>query len=185
MAAADMEDGLVTGNYDLAMIERQLSRTATVAPLRPDLGHYSMVMIMLRTAFIVYVRVLLCLQGVCLLLLAGTTAFRSSGIAPGDLLVLALIAALLGLAAIAAAALLGPGRRRAAVTAIAIEGLWTVAACALMLAALREAADTFENTRGGVQLPPLWLFALTVLLLVTTAGLLLRPVRAYGGLVRR
>jgi Ser/Thr protein kinase RdoA (MazF antagonist) len=32
MAAAEMEDGLVTGNYDLAMIERQLSRTATAAP---------------------------------------------------------------------------------------------------------------------------------------------------------
>jgi Ser/Thr protein kinase RdoA (MazF antagonist) len=33
MAAAEMEDGLVTGRYDLAMIERQLSRTATAAPL--------------------------------------------------------------------------------------------------------------------------------------------------------
>jgi Ser/Thr protein kinase RdoA (MazF antagonist) len=32
MAAAEMEDGLITGNYDLAMIERQLSRTATAAP---------------------------------------------------------------------------------------------------------------------------------------------------------
>jgi hypothetical protein len=27
-----MEDGLVTGDYDLAMIERQLSRTATAPP---------------------------------------------------------------------------------------------------------------------------------------------------------
>ena len=33
MAAAEMEDGLVTGVYDLAMIERQLARTATAAPL--------------------------------------------------------------------------------------------------------------------------------------------------------
>jgi Ser/Thr protein kinase RdoA (MazF antagonist) len=33
MAAAEMQDGLVTGAYDLAMIERQLSRTATAAPL--------------------------------------------------------------------------------------------------------------------------------------------------------
>ena len=40
MAAVEMEDGPATGNYDLAMIERQLSRTATVTPLRPDLGHY-------------------------------------------------------------------------------------------------------------------------------------------------
>ncbi|HEY5397462.1 MAG TPA: phosphotransferase [Trebonia sp.] len=40
MAAAEMEDGLVTGDYDLAMIERQLSRTATAAPSSPDLGHY-------------------------------------------------------------------------------------------------------------------------------------------------
>ncbi len=40
MAAAEMEDGLLTGGYDLAMIERQLSRTSTAAPLRPGLGHY-------------------------------------------------------------------------------------------------------------------------------------------------
>ena len=40
MAAAEMEDGLLTGDYDLAMIERQLSRTATAAPLRPGLRHY-------------------------------------------------------------------------------------------------------------------------------------------------
>ena len=32
MAAAEMEDGLRTGDYDLAMIERQLARTATVSP---------------------------------------------------------------------------------------------------------------------------------------------------------
>jgi Ser/Thr protein kinase RdoA (MazF antagonist) len=32
MAAAEMDDGLITGNYDLAMIERQLSRTATSPP---------------------------------------------------------------------------------------------------------------------------------------------------------
>lgn len=40
MAAAEMEDGLRTGDYDLAMIERQLSRTTTAAPLRPGLRHY-------------------------------------------------------------------------------------------------------------------------------------------------
>ena len=32
MAAAEMEDGRITGTYDLAMIERQLSRTGTAAP---------------------------------------------------------------------------------------------------------------------------------------------------------
>jgi hypothetical protein len=32
MAAAEMEDGRITGSYDLAMIERQLSRTGTVLP---------------------------------------------------------------------------------------------------------------------------------------------------------
>jgi Ser/Thr protein kinase RdoA (MazF antagonist) len=32
MVAAEMEDALTTGGYDLAMIERQLSRTATPAP---------------------------------------------------------------------------------------------------------------------------------------------------------
>jgi Ser/Thr protein kinase RdoA (MazF antagonist) len=40
MAAAEMEDGLITGDYDLAMIERQLTRTATAAPLPPGLRHY-------------------------------------------------------------------------------------------------------------------------------------------------
>ncbi|HEY6792745.1 MAG TPA: phosphotransferase [Trebonia sp.] len=34
MAAAEMADGRITGSYDLAMIERQLSRTGTAAPLR-------------------------------------------------------------------------------------------------------------------------------------------------------
>lgn len=32
MAAAEMADGTLTGHYDLAMIERQLSRTGTAAP---------------------------------------------------------------------------------------------------------------------------------------------------------
>jgi Ser/Thr protein kinase RdoA (MazF antagonist) len=32
MVAAELEDGLITGNYDLAMIDRQLSRTGTAAP---------------------------------------------------------------------------------------------------------------------------------------------------------
>ena len=32
MVASEMADGLSTGSYDLAMIERQLSRTATAAP---------------------------------------------------------------------------------------------------------------------------------------------------------
>jgi len=36
VAAAEMEDGLLTGDYDLAMIERQLSRTATDRPYAPD-----------------------------------------------------------------------------------------------------------------------------------------------------
>jgi hypothetical protein len=41
MAAAEMEDGRTTGSYDLAMIERQLSRTGTAAPLRGDKGEAS------------------------------------------------------------------------------------------------------------------------------------------------
>jgi hypothetical protein len=32
MAATEMADGLITGSYDLIMIERQLSRTGTAAP---------------------------------------------------------------------------------------------------------------------------------------------------------
>jgi hypothetical protein len=143
------------------------------------------VLIMLRTAFLVYVRVLLCLQGASLLFLAGVTVFGGGlGTARWALLALALIAALFGLAGIAAAVLLRPGRRPAAIAAIAIEALWAVAACTIVIDALRDAVDAFEYG-GRVSEPPWWLFAGAVLFLMTIVGLLLRPVRAYGGLVRR
>jgi hypothetical protein len=32
MVASELGDGMATGHYDLAMIERQLARTGTAAP---------------------------------------------------------------------------------------------------------------------------------------------------------
>jgi hypothetical protein len=78
------------------------------------------------------------------------------------------------------------GRRRTAVAAIAIEALWAAAACAIALDALRTAVDAFEygGRYADAALPWRWL-AVAALFLVTVAGLLVRPVRAYAGLVRR
>jgi hypothetical protein len=145
---------------------------------------------MLRTAFLVYVRVLLCLQGAFLLFLAAgilpVGRVGGGGLGPGDwpLLVPALILAVGGLALIATAILLRRGRRRAAMAVIAIEALWTVAAAALAADALRDAVDAFEYG-GHPSGPPWWLFLAAPLLLVTLIGLLLRPFRGYAGLVRR
>jgi hypothetical protein len=127
---------------------------------------------MLRTAFLVYVRVLLCLQGMFLAFLAW--AVFSSRVP----LAVELIFAFLGLAEIATALLLRRGRRWAAVTAILIEAVWAMVAAALGYQTLKD-------------WPPLDLQALevltaaTALFLLTVFGLLLRPVRAYAGLVRR
>jgi hypothetical protein len=146
---------------------------------------------MLRAAFLVYLRVLLCLQGALLLFLAAGIlpvggVGEGGGLGPGrwPLLVPALIAALLGLALIATAIRLRQGRRRAAMAAIAIEALWAVGAAALAADALRDAVDAFEYG-GRPSEPPWWIFAAAPLFLVTLIGLLLRPFRAYAGLVRR
>jgi hypothetical protein len=127
---------------------------------------------MLRTAFLAYVRVLLCLQGMFLVFL-GWAVFSSR--VP---LAVELIFAFLGLAEIVTALLLRRGRRWAAVTAILIEALWATVAAALGYQTLKD-------------WPPLDLQALevltaaTALFLLTVFGLLLRPVRAYAGLIRR
>ena len=157
-----------------------------------ELGHYCLVRNVLRTAFLVYVRVLLCLQGLGLLFLAWAIIpdrghglpGRGSGAIIWPLVALALILTLLGLAIILTAVLLRRGRPRAAMAAIAIESLWAVAAAAIVLDTLREAVDAFEYGGHPDVALPWWLFAAAALSLVAIVGLLLRPVRAYSGLVR-
>jgi drug/metabolite transporter (DMT)-like permease len=157
-----------------------------------ELGHYCLVRNVLRTAFLVYVRVLLCLQGLGLLFLAWAIIpdrghglpGRGSGAIIWPLVALALILTLLGLAIILTAVLLRRGRPRAAMAAIAIEALWAVAVAAIVLDAVRETVDAFEYGGHPDEALPWWLFAGGALFLVATVGLLLRPVRAYTGLVR-
>jgi hypothetical protein len=141
----------------------------------------------LRTAFLVYVRVLLCLQGLCLLILPWLLFVPHGvhGTALWPTLALGLPVALIGLAILATAVLFRRGRRRAAVAAIAIEALWAAAAAALAIEALKDAVDAFEYGRSGSATAVLPVLAVAALLLATVAGLLLRPVRAYSGLVRR
>ena len=132
----------------------------------------------LRTAFLAYVRVLLCLQGLFLGFWAlAVWPARGSDSRFSALLCLALIFALLGLAGIAAALLLRRGRRWAAIAAILSEALWAVAAAALGYKTLKD---------WPLDLRSLWLVtAAAALFLVALAGLLLPPVRAYAGLARR
>ena len=90
-----------------------------------------MMLTILRTAFLAYVRVLLCLQGLYL-------GFWAWGLWPGRapqgdfwaLLALDLVLVFFALATIVAAVLLRPGRRWAAVAAILIEALWATLAAA-------------------------------------------------------
>jgi uncharacterized membrane protein (UPF0136 family) len=105
-----------------------------------------MMLTILRTAFLAYVRVLLC-----------SCAF-------------------LGLAGIVAALLLRRGRRWAAIAAILIEALWATVAAAVGYKTLKDWPLDWQL---------LWqVTAGAALFLVTIAGLLLPPVRAYAGLVR-
>ena len=134
---------------------------------------------MLRTAFLAYVRVLLCLQGLYLLFLA--CLFFPAGQGPDtrfwSLLAVALLAALLGVAGIVAAVMLRRGRRRAAIAAILIEALWALVAAAAWYKTIRDLPLDFHFL--------VVLTAAAALFLVAVVGLLLRPVRAYAGLVRR
>ena len=125
----------------------------------------------LRTAFLVYVRVLLFLQGLFLLFLVWAVFARGVPIA------VVLIFSLLGLAEIATAIMLRRGRRWAAISAILIEVLWALVAAALGYKTIK---DWPLNLQLAEQLT-----AVTALFLVTIFGLLLRSVRAYAGLVRR
>jgi hypothetical protein len=125
----------------------------------------------LRTAFLVYVRVLLFLQGLFLLFLVWAVFSRGVPIA------VVLFFSLLGLAEIATAIMLRRGRRWAAISAILIEVLWALVAAALGYKTIK---DWPLNLQLAEQLT-----AVTALFLVTIFGLLLRPVRVYAGLVRR
>jgi hypothetical protein len=137
-----------------------------------------MVLTILRTAFLAYVRVLLCLQSMYL----GFWAWalwpdRETPTQFWAPLGLALLFAFLGLAGIVAALLLRRGRRWAAIAAILIEALWAAVAAALGYKTLKDWPFDWQL---------LWqLTAGAALFLVTVAGLLLPPVRAYAGLVRR
>ena len=137
-----------------------------------------MVLTILRTAFLAYVRVLLCLQGLYL-------GFWAWGLWPGKaphgelwpFLGLELFLAVLGLVTIAAAVLLRRGRRWAAIAAILIEALWATLAAAVAYQTVKDWPLDFR-----------FLCEVTVaaaLFLVAVVGLLLRPVRAYAGLVRQ
>ena len=125
----------------------------------------------LRTAFLVYVRVLLFLQGLFLLFLVWAVFSRGVPIA------IVLLVSFLGLAQIVTALMLRRGRRWAAISAILIEVLWALVAAALGYKTIK---DWPLNLQLAEQLT-----AVTALFLVTIFGLLLRPVRVYAGLVRR
>ena len=136
-----------------------------------------MMLTILRTAFLAYVRVLLCLQSMALgfwALALWPTRETSPVLAA---LGLALLFTFLCLAGIAVALLLRRGRRWAAIAAIIIEALWALVAAALGYKTLKDWPLDFQVL--------CLLTAATALFLVTVAGLLLPPVRSYAGLVRR
>jgi hypothetical protein len=137
-----------------------------------------MMLTMLRTAFLVYVRALLCLQGMYLLFWAwALSSDQGPDTRPqGQLLALALIPAFLGLAGIVTAVLLWRGRRWTVIAAIVIEALWAAAAAAIGYKTLMDWPLDWQL---------LWqVSAGAALFLVAVVGLLLPPVRAYAGLVR-
>jgi hypothetical protein len=148
----------------------------------PESGHYvkpEMMLAMLRTAFLAYVRVLLCLQGMYLMFLGVGGSFSFAGLKHGVVWMPSIFTLIVipGLAGIVTAVLLRRGRRWAAIAAILIEALWAAAAAWIGYDSL-------------MSWPPDWQFvwklsAAGALFLVTIAGLLLRPVRVYTGLVRR
>jgi hypothetical protein len=131
-----------------------------------------MMLTILRTAFLTYVRVLLCLQGMYL----GFWAWvlwpdRETPTQLWAPLGFALLFAFLGLAGIVDALLLRRGRRWAAITAILIEVLWTAVAAAIGYKTLKDWPidwQILEVVTVG-----------TALFLIAVAGLLLPPVRAY------
>lgn len=130
---------------------------------------------MLRTAFLVYVRVILCLQGSYLAFQAWENFYhRTPDDRFGVELAFALIVSFLGLTVIVTAARLRRGRYGAAIAAIVIEALCAAAAALLGCVGWISGHPTLGSL----------VFALAALFLVAAVGLLFRPVRAYAGLVR-
>lgn len=85
--------------------------------------------------------------------------------------------AFLGLADIVTALVLRQGRRWPAIAAILIETLWATLAAGLGYKTLKDWPLDFQL---------LWQLTLgTTLFLAAVVGMLLRPIRAYAGLVRR
>ncbi len=126
---------------------------------------------MLRTAFLAYVRVLLCLQGSYLTFQVWKDFADSANVV---VLSFTLIGTYFGLAGILTAVMIRRGRRGAVVAAIAIEALWVAGAAAL------GNLGRFSGGQGEVRF-----FAVAALSLITLVGLLLPPARAYAGLARR
>ena len=147
-----------------------------------ELGHYmkpEMLLTVLRIAFLVYVRVLLCVQGLYLMFLGVGDSFSVAGWAHDLVWVPSAftLIAIPGLAQIVTAVLLRRGRRWAAIATILFEALWATATAWI-------GYDSLMNWPPDLQFA--WkLSAVSALLLVTVVGLLLRPVRVYAGLVRR
>jgi hypothetical protein len=137
-----------------------------------------MVPTILRTAFLAYVRLLLCLQGMCLGFWASNFwPRREPGAQFWLSLGLMLLFACLGLSWIATAVMLRRGRRWAAIAAILIESLWTVLAAAIWYKTIEDWPFDWPFLQKVT--------AAGALFLVAVVGLLLRSVRAYTGLVRR
>jgi hypothetical protein len=124
-----------------------------------------MIATVLRTAFLAYVRVVLCLQGMFLVFL-GWALTAGQWTNPWFWALLAL-----GLPEIVTAVLLWQGRRGAAIAAIVIEALWAAAAVGLGFEA---------SVSGGLpsRLSPV--FPAAALFLATVVGLLLPTVRVYS-----
>ena len=103
--------------------------------------------------------------------------FLAWAVFAGGVPIAVVILSFLGLAQMGTALLLRRGRRWAAISAILIEALWALAAAALGYKTIRDWPLDLQLLEQ--------LTAVTALFLATIFGLLLRPVRAYAGLVRR
>jgi hypothetical protein len=179
MTPRPLTSSVTFGAHIVAQLPSQTRHLLASGPKRKN---PEIVLTVLRTAFLAYVRVLLCLQGLYLLFLAFLFfpvghGLNGSDIRLGWLLAPALLATSLGVAGIVAAVMLRRGRRWAAIAAILIEGLWALVAAALWYKTIKDLPLDFHFL--------LVLTAAAALFLVAVVGLLLRPVRAYAGLVRR
>jgi hypothetical protein len=120
---------------------------------------------------ILFTQALLCIQAVFIAAIAwAALATLEPGVSRAPNTTAALLASALAAASVATAMLMKQGRKWAAVSAIAIEGLWTVAA--LVYAALPEGPPRSQYLLG-------FAFSLTALI-----GLLLKPVRSYFAITR-